>query len=56
MGVELLDLAAIVVTGEAIIGLGVVTVMPLPPHRVGATLTAVATMGRLVAIVTTAVL
>lgn len=54
MGVELLDFAVTVVTGDAMTGLGLETVMVV--HRVGATLTAVATTGRPVAMVTTAVL
>lgn len=54
MGAELPDLAATVVTGEAIMGRGLEAVMAV--HLVGATLTAVATTGRPVAMVTTAVL
>lgn len=53
-GVEVLDLAVTVVTGDAITGLGLDTVAV--PQRIGAMLTAVATTGRPVAMVTTAVL
>lgn len=54
MGAALPDLAVMEVSGDAMTGLGLDAVMV--PQRVGATLTAVATTGRPVAMVTMAVL